>query len=104
MKELFMRLQFFCLLGMSVILTGCAALSRPTLTERAAKNAEFYGKGQAAVVGIAEKGPDYETAAGYYERAARNGSAESAYALAALYRDTQIVDKDDETTRAKDFF
>lgn len=99
-----MRLQFFCLLGMSFILTGCAALSGPTLSERAAKSADLYGKGQAAVVSNTEKGPDYATAASYYERAARNGSAEAAYALAALYRDAQIVDKDDETTRTKSFF
>ena len=77
-----------------VTLTGCAALYGPTLTERQAKNAEFYDKAQTAMIGAGEKGPNYEAAAGYYERAARNGSAEAAYALAAMYRDALILDED----------
>lgn len=99
-----MRLQFFCLLGVTMILAGCAALSGPTLTERAARSDGLFRKGQSAMVGTDIKGPDYEAAAGYYECAARNGSAEAAYALAALYRDAQFVEKDDETTHAKSFF
>lgn len=94
----------FLFVTLAMALTGCAALSGPTLTERSTKNVELYTLGQNAIAGTEEKRPDYKAAAAYYERAARNGSAEAAYALAALYRDSLIVDENGETTREKSFF
>ncbi len=88
-----MRLQYFLCLALPLALTGCAALSGPTLTERAARNAELYDKARTALAGSGEKQADYESAAGFYERAARNGSAEAAYALAALYRDALLQEE-----------
>lgn len=99
-----MRFYRFFLLVLSLLFTGCAAMYGPTLTERAAKNDELFGKGQAAVVGNTVQQPDYKAAAGYYEKAARNGSAEGAYALAALYRDSLIKDEGDDKIRDKMFF
>lgn len=94
-----MRLHYCILLALPLVLSGCAALYGPTLTEREAKNAELYGKAQAAVGGTGE----YKAAADYYERAARNGSAEAAYALAALYRDALLVEEgEDEITRDRE--
>lgn len=92
------------LLVISSAASGCAALSGPTLSERVARNAEIYEMGQAAVAGTEQKPADYAAAARYYERAARNGSVEAAYALAALYRDSLILDEDDDKTREKMFF
>lgn len=104
-----MRLHYCILLALPLMLSGCAALYGPTLTEREAQNAELYGKAQTAVVGAGEAGapdykaPDYKNAADYYERAARNGSAEAAYALAALYRDALLVEEgEDEVTRDRE--
>lgn len=96
--------QSVLLLALPIVLSGCAALYGPTLTERQAKNDELFDKAQTAVVGTGEhKGPDYEAAARYYERAARNGSAQAAYALAALYRDALIVDEgEDQRTRDRE--
>ena len=106
-----MRLQSFVLLVLLLVLNGCVALHGPTLTEREAKNVELYDKAQSAIIGFGEaKAPDYKAAANYYERAARNGSAEAAYALAALYRDALIGDigaegeAREKTFREKTFF
>lgn len=103
-----MRLQYFLLLALPLLLGGCAGLYGPTLTERAAKSAELYDKAQTAIVGANEqKGPDYKAAASYYERAARNGSAQAAYALAALYRDALLVEEGEDAAthdREKTFF
>lgn len=96
--------SLFLLLTVSLAAGGCAAMSGPTLSERAAKNAEIYGQGQDAVVGTEQKPADYKAAARYYERAARNGSAEAAYALAALYRDSLLLGEDDAAMREKTFF
>lgn len=100
-----MRLQYLVFLVLPLVLNGCAFLQGPTLTERTAKNADLFAKAQSAVIGGGEQqGPDYKNAAKYYEQAARNGSAEAAYALAALYRDALIVEEDDAITREKSFF
>lgn len=104
-----MRLYHCILLALPLLMSGCAGLCGPTLSERAAKSAELYDKAQTALVPTEDRQePDYEKAASFYERAARNGSAEAAYALAALYRDALIVDEPDEKTaeadRNKTFF
>ena len=100
-----MRLHYLILLALPLALNGCALLQGPTLSERAAENADLYGKAQSAVIGAGEQqGPDYKSAAKFYERAARNGSAEAAYALAALYRDAQVVEEGDASTPEKAFF
>jgi TPR repeat protein len=85
--------QYVLLLALPVALSGCAALSGPTITERQAKSGELYARGRDALAGEGQRqGPDYAAAGRYYERAARNGSAEAAYALAALYRDALLTD------------
>lgn len=97
-------LQYVFLLTLPVALSGCAALYGPTITERQAKSDELYSKAQNAIMAEGrEKGPDYAAAGRYYEQAARNGSAQAAYALAALYRDALLVDKnEDEATRDRE--
>ena len=92
------------LLMVSLVCSGCAASHGPTLSERVAQNAETYGQGRAAVAGTEQKAADYAAAACYYERAARNGSAEAAYALAALYRDKLLGEESDDKTRENMFF
>lgn len=96
--------SFLFLTALSLALAGCAAMSGPTLTERTVKNDQLYEQAKAALAGTESKQPDYRTAASLYEEAARNGSAEAAYALAAMYRDSLIADKDDDATRQKAFF
>lgn len=104
-----MRLCQCIFLALPLLVSGCAGLYGPTLSERAAKSAELYDKAQAALVAVeGQQSQDYEKAASYYERAARNGSAEAAYALAALYRDALIADDADgksvEEDRNNTFF
>ena len=96
--------SLFLLTAFSMVLAGCAAMSGPTLTERTVRSDQFMDEARSAITGTAEKQPDYKAAASYYERAARNGSAEAAYALAAMYRDSQIWENDDAATRQKTFF
>lgn len=100
-----MRLRHLIFLALPLALNGCALLQGPTLTERAAENADLFAKAQSAVIRPGDlKEPDYKNAAKYYEQAARNGSAEAAYGLAALYRDALIAAEDDSFARERAFF
>ncbi|MDR3074330.1 MAG: sel1 repeat family protein [Deltaproteobacteria bacterium] len=102
------RILVILCLALPVVLSGCAFLSGPTLSERTEQSGLLYGQGRDAAIGTPVQGgelrPDYKAAAGYYERSARNGSAEGAYALAALYRDGLVSEKTEEATKAAAFF
>ena len=86
------------------ILAGCAGMNGPTLAERLALADALYAQGQTAIMQEDGKKADYGAAAAYYEKAARTGSAQAAYALAALYRDGLIAEKTSEAAKEKAFF
>ena len=95
-------LRFFvpaALLVLVLALGGCASISGPLLSDRVAYCQDLYAKGQQAVLN-----QDYRRAADLFERAARSGSVDSAYALATLYRDSRLISDDPEAAKKEAFF